>query len=198
MRRKLPIVTLIIIALNVVGLVYELKVGERWATLKYAMYQGALQDGEYLRAVVSAFLHYGFMHFASNMLCLAVYGFDLENKIGPVKYAIIYAAGIAGSALLINFAGGNALHAGASGAIWALMTATLIYNHRHGLNLAYAFRGIALNLVYSFSAGVSWQAHIGGGIAGLIAAFAVCGQNTKKDYYIEPEREYDPESGEDR
>ena len=186
MRRKIPVVTLVILALNVAGLVYEYSVGERTATLRFGMYQGALQDGEYLRAVVSAFLHFGILHFGSNMLCLVVYGFDLENKIGPLKYAVVYAAGIVGSALLIKFAGGNGLHAGASGAIWALMTATLVYNQRHGLNLAYAFRGIAVNLVYSFSAGVSWQAHIGGGIAGLLAALLVCGDNTnRKDYYIE-------------
>lgn len=185
MRRKIPVVTFIILGLNVLGLLYEFKVGQNTAILKYAMYQGALQDGQYLRAVVNAFLHFGFYHFASNMICLVVYGFDLENKIGSVKYAIVYAAGMLGSALLINFAGGNGLHAGASGAIWALMTATLIYNHRHGLNLSYAFRGVVLNLIYSFSAGVSWQAHIGGGVAGLIAAFAVCGQKPQKDYYIE-------------
>ena len=185
MRRKLPVVTFIILALNVIGLIYEYSVGEDMAILKYAMFQGALEHGQYMRAVVSAFLHFGFFHFASNMICLVMYGFDLENKIGPLKYALVYIAGMVGSALLINFSGGNGLHAGASGAIWALMTATLIYNMRNGLSLTYAFRGIVLNLIYSFSAGVSWQAHIGGGIAGLLAAFAVCGRNQDKDYYIE-------------
>ena len=53
------------------------------------------------------------------------------------------------------------------------MTATLIFNVRHGLNAAYALRGIVLNLIYSFSANVSWQGHIGGGVSGLIAAAAL-------------------------
>lgn len=181
-RRKIPPVTFVILVLNVLGLLYEFRTGQQTAIYQYGMYQGALDAGQYLRAVTSAFLHFGIYHFACNMFCLVSYGFDLENKIGPVKFALIYAAGIIGSALLINYAGGNAIHAGASGAIWGLMTATLIYNLRHGLNPAYALRGIILNLVYSFSAGVSWQGHIGGGIAGLIAAFALCGQ--KKDYYI--------------
>ena len=183
MKRKIPVVTILLIGLNIVGLVYEYRVGERHAAFRYAMYQGALEDGEYLRAVVSAFLHYGRYHFGCNMFCLGAYGFDLERKIGAVRYALVYAAGIIGSALLINYAGGHSLHAGASGAVWALMTATLVYNLRHGLNPVYAFRGIALNLVYSFSANVSWQGHIGGGIAGVIAALALCGKK-QPDYYV--------------
>ena len=35
------------------------------------------------------------------------------------KYLLIYITSMLGSALLINFIGGNALHIGASGAIWA-------------------------------------------------------------------------------
>ena len=143
-----------------------------------------MQDGELLRAFVSAVLHFGIYHFACNMICLVSYGFTLENRIGSGKYAVIYVAGILGSALLINFTGGNGIHAGASGAIWGLMTATLVYNLRHGLNPAYALRGILLNLVYSFSAGVSWQGHIGGGIAGLIAALVLCGDNDHKNYHV--------------
>ena len=189
MRRQIPVVTFIIIGLNIIGLIYEYSVGERVAVYTYGMYQGALEDGEYLRAVVSAFLHFGVLHFACNMVCLVAYGFDLERKIGPAKYALVYTAAVIGSALLINFAGGNGIHAGASGAVWGLMTATLVYNLRHGLNAAYAFRGIILNLIYSFSANVSWQGHIGGGIAGLITAFLVCGDQQKRDYYISGDNE---------
>ena len=184
MKRKLPIVTFIILGLNILGLLYQFSVGETVSVYRYGMYEGALQDGEFLRAVVSAFLHFGIYHLACNMICLVSYGFTLENRVGSGKFALIYAAGILGSALLINFTGGNGIHAGASGAIWGLMTATLIYNLRHGLNPAYALRGIVLNLVYSFSAGVSWQGHIGGGIAGLIAAFVLCGDSSRRDYYI--------------
>ena len=184
--KKIPVVTFVILALNVVGLLYEFKVGETRAVITYGMYQGALEDGEYLRLLISAFLHFGFYHFACNMVCLVSYGFALEIRLGPAKYALIYVLAVLGSSLLINFAGGNGIHAGASGAIWGLMTATLIYNLRHGLNPAYALRGILLNLVYSFSAGVSWQAHIGGGIAGLLASIPLCGKKEEYDpYHVE-------------
>ena len=79
--RKIPIVTAIIFALNLIGLIYEYAVGENAAIYRFAMYQGALQDGEWIRIFVSAFLHYGIFHFGSNMVCLVVFGLDLENRI---------------------------------------------------------------------------------------------------------------------
>ena len=174
LKEKLPVATIIIVALNLIGLIYEYSVGEERAIYTYAMYEGALQRGEYVRLFVSAFLHFGLYHFGSNMVCLAVYGLDLERRLGPWRYALIYGLSIIGAGLLINHAGGRGLHAGASGAIWGLMTATVIYNLRNQLNPAYALRGIAINLLYSFSSGVSWQGHIGGGLAGLVTALLIC------------------------
>ena len=153
------------------------------------MYQGALDNGEWLRVLTSAFLHFGVYHLACNMICLVSFGFTLEKRIGPVKYLIIYATAIAGSGFLINYTGGNGLHAGASGAIWGLMTATLVYDLKNKLSAYEAFRCIIINLVYSFSAGVSWQGHFGGGIAGLIVALIMFssanGQNTPPRTYVD-------------
>lgn len=172
-RRRVPLVSLVILALNILGFVYELVVGENAAIYRFAMYQGALQDGEWYRLITSAFLHFGLMHLGSNMICLTMFGFDLETRTSWWRYALIYVVSLLGSGLLINFTGGRGIHAGASGAIWGLMTATLVYNLQNGINPAYALRGIAINLIYSFSAGVSWQGHIGGGAAGLLAALVV-------------------------
>ena len=181
-NKKIPVVTLILLGLNIIGMIYEYKNGENLTMYRYAMFQGALRRGEYLRIVTNAFLHFGISHFLCNMVCLVSFGLSLENRIGPVKYAVIYAAAILGAGILIDQAGGRGLHAGASGAIWGLMTATLVYSLRNGQNPAYALRGILLNLVYSFSAGVSWQAHIGGGIGGLVIALLICGNWSKNRY----------------
>ena len=172
-RKQLPLVSFILLGLNVLGFIYEYTEGERLITYQYGMYQGALEDGEWFRILTSAFLHFGIAHLACNMFCLVSFGFALEKRIGPWKYLLIYAVAIAGSGLLVNYQGGNGLHAGASGAIWGLMTATLIYDIRNNLNAFEAIRCIVINLVYSFSANVSWQGHIGGGIAGLIAALVM-------------------------
>ena len=77
-RRRVPIVSLVILALNILGFVYELVVGENAAIYRFAMYQGALQDGGWYRLITSAFLHFGLMHLGSNMICLTMFGFDLE------------------------------------------------------------------------------------------------------------------------
>jgi len=179
--RKIPVITGVILLLNLIGLIYEYAVGQNAAIYRFGMYQGALQDGQWMRLLVSAFLHFGILHFGSNMVCLVVFGLDLENRMDWWRYALIYLIGIIGSGLLINFAGGRGVHAGASGAIWALMTATLVFNLRNNINPAYALRGIVINLIYSFSAGVSWQGHIGGGIAGLLAALVLTGNGGSTD-----------------
>lgn len=184
LRQKLPVATFIILILNILGLMYEFINGQTQVIYSYGMYEGAIKNGEYLRAIVSAFLHFGIYHFGSNMICLIIYGFTLEKQIGSIKFLVIYLVSIIGGSILIDYTGGNGIHAGASGAIWGLMTATLIYNIKHNLNPAYALRGIIVNLLYSFSANVSWQGHIGGGIAGLIAAFFVCSNDS---FYINAE-----------
>ena len=89
------------------------------------------------------------------------------------KYLLIYITSMLGSALLINFIGGNALHIGASGAIWGLMAANLVYcliTKRKILYMLYAVLAVAGNVVYTFSNGISWQGHLGGAIAGVLMA----------------------------
>lgn len=170
-EKRIPVVTAVILALNLIGYLYELIGGQEEVLLSYGMFQGALEWGEWYRIITSEFLHFDLPHLACNMLCLFSFGLMLENDIGRWKFAVIYAAAIAGAGLLIQYAGGaRALHAGASGAVWGLMFAALVYVIKFHGNPAGILRGIALNLIYSFSAQVSWQGHIGGGIAGLIAA----------------------------
>ena len=174
---KLPIVTFIVLIIKTLGLIYEFEVGQNQAMLVYGMYEGAIKNGQYIRIITNAFLHFGFFHYGSNMICLIIYGFSLEKQIGSIKFALIYIAAIIGGSILIDCKGGYAIHAGASSAIWGLMTATLIYNIKHNINPVYALRGIIINLLYSFSANISWQGHIGGGIAGLIVAYLLFGDN---------------------
>jgi len=177
-RQKIPFVTIGIVVLNVIGLIYEFAVGEDVAVYTFGMYEGALGDGGWVRLFVSAFLHFGIYHFGSNMICLVLFGVSFEKKIGPVKYLLIYFAAIMGAGVVINFFGGQGgIHAGASGGIWGLMFATLVLTIKKHQNPMYVGRGILFNLIYSFSAGVSWQGHIGGGIAGFIMAVLLLSGN---------------------
>ncbi len=46
LRKKLPVVTAVILGLNVLGLIYEFNVGQTRAMYTYGMYEGALEDGQ--------------------------------------------------------------------------------------------------------------------------------------------------------
>ena len=170
---RIPWISLVLIVLNAFVGIYKLAGGEGNILVRYGMIAGALQRGEYLRLILSGFLHTGWLHFASNMYALVIYGFVFERRIPGWKYLLIYIMSMLGSALLINFIGGSALHIGASGAIWGLMTANLVYcliTKRKILYMLYAILAVAGNVVYTFSYGISWQGHLGGAIAGVLMA----------------------------
>ncbi len=132
------------------------------------------------------FLHGSIWHLAGNMLFLWVFGDNVEDALGHVRYLIFYLlCGIAGG--LVYFA--TQLHStspliGASGAIAGVVAAYVMLSpHVHlwvlvlriiPLQLpAYWAIGawIVMNLVLAFSgldSSVAWWAHIGGLIAGAI------------------------------
>ena len=168
----IPWVSVILIILNALAGLYKLAGGQFDVIYHYGMKTGALQHGEYLRFILSGFLHGGWLHFTSNMYALVIYGFVFENRIGRWKYLLIYIVSLLGAALLINFLGGAGIHIGASGAIWGLMAANLIYclYTRKLIFLLYAILSVAGNIIYTFSAGISWQGHFGGAIAGALMA----------------------------
>lgn len=179
--RKLPIVSVVILALNLIGGAAELYFGFDPVFQLCCMYQGALADtAQWYRVFSSAFIHANVMHLLCNMVCLISFGFMLEPRIGKARYAIVYGIGIIGSGVLIHLIGGKGNgHLGASGAVWALMSAafvTLLFRHE---SLTGIFRCIILNIIYSLQAGISWQGHLGGCIAGLLIALILCRGNTR-------------------
>ena len=74
----------------------------------------------------SIFLHGGFLHIAGNMLFLWVFGNNVEDYLGPIKYLLFYLAGglAAGFADVITHTGSDPIPSvGASGAVAAAMGA---------------------------------------------------------------------------
>lgn len=173
--KRLPIVTIILFLLNSIVGIITIKNGLNETLHNCGMYGGALANGEWLRVIFHAFVHLDLNHYFANMTCLLGFGIMLERNIGWWKLLIIYVCGIIGSALSINFFAANGIHAGASGAIWALMFAAVVYNIRYRENIRGSIFCIIINLAYSFSAAeVSLEGHLGGGVAGIIAAIFLC------------------------
>lgn len=164
------------------------------ATQRVMIQLGALDPfrvagGEYWRLMTNAFLHFGILHLALNMYALYIIGNVVEAELGRIRYlALFVVTGWFASAIaywltppVVATAGGLTLQvsAGASGAIFGLFGVFLAYNYRRRHLAFYANRMrqmlmlIVLNMVFTFTIpGISWQAHVGGLVAGLIAGYA--------------------------
>lgn len=143
-----------------------------------------------LTVFTSMFMHGGFMHLAGNMLYLWIFGNNVEDAMGHVRFIIFYLlCGIAAvfGQVLQNPASEIPM-IGASGAISGVLGAyLLLYPHARILVLiplgfyAHMVRlpaGLVLGIWFAIqifsslaadpnSAGVAWFAHIGGFIAGI-------------------------------
>lgn len=135
---------------------------------------------EYYRLFTCMFLHFGVEHLAYNMLLLLFAGDLLEEKVGPVRYLIIYLmGGLAGNLLSFGVSlmtQNMAVSAGASGAIFAVIGALVcIVVKHHGDAPGIDDRGLitmcVLNLMQGFvNEGVDNMAHLGGALGGFLLA----------------------------
>lgn len=170
-KENIPIVTIVLVVfISLLGL-RQLSIGMSSLWDKYAMYQGAIGNNEAYRLITCAFLHADQDHLMHNMITLGIFGYCLENQIGRIRFALLYIAGLLGSSLLINFAGGyGAHHAGASGAIYAVVSATIIIQCVGNRQYFYIIFYVLYDVYYNISSNVSWQGHLGGAIVGIIFA----------------------------
>ncbi len=133
-NKTLPVITLFLIAVNgIVFLVTEL-LGDT-TNAEYMVHCGAMfppliQKGgvQNLRFVSSLFLHFGFLHLFNNMLALYLFGEMLEKLIGKMKFLMVYfLGGILGNVVSYGFGGDDVVSAGASGAVYALIGAIVVW-----------------------------------------------------------------------
>jgi len=130
-----------------------------------------LVEGEWWRLISAAFLHYGPVHLAMNMLVLYLFGPALESVLGSARFLMVYlAAGLAGSAGALVMSPDSAT-VGASGAIYGVFGAILLLE-RQG---TYVFGGsvlplLVVNLAITFVVpGISIGGHLGGLAGGALA-----------------------------
>jgi membrane associated rhomboid family serine protease len=209
-RRSFPWVMLTILLLNVLAFVFELGVGDTEALDNLFLAAGVVPV-EFTRGVLvgpspplgmpwttlftSMFLHGGFLHIASNMLYLFIFGDNVEDRLGHLRFLLFYfLCGIAAGLTHIAFNANSALPSiGASGAIAGVLAAYLrLFPHAQVRTLIFIgpivlvpriaaafliifwfatqfFSGItSLGATTDQTSGVAVWAHIGGFIAGLI------------------------------
>ncbi|MER6713119.1 rhomboid family intramembrane serine protease [Streptomyces sp. NPDC000877] len=146
-----------------------------WPPAPYLPTQG-VAGGEWYRMVTSMFTHQEIWHIAFNMLSLWWLGGPLEAALGRVRYLALYLnSGLAGSALAYLLTSPDTATLGASGAIFGLFGATAVLMRRLNYDMRPIIALLVINLIFTFSPGfnISWQAHIGGLVAGVAVGYAM-------------------------
>lgn len=129
-RRPLhrPVVTSVIILINVLVFVLELQSGEAFVT-RWSAVPAEISTGHHLVTLLTAmFMHASWSHIIGNMLFLWVFGPEIEDAMGPGRYLAFYLIGgvVAMLAQVAVSPASTVPNLGASGAIAAVMGAFLI------------------------------------------------------------------------
>jgi membrane associated rhomboid family serine protease len=219
-QRGFPIVNITIIALNILMFVAQLLIGDPltngWSLVPKEITTGQDLIGNiavpgfndfiplyaaplgipFLTIITSMFMHGGLLHIGSNMLFLFIFGDNVEDNLGSLKYLLFYlCCGFGATAAQIFLGGPDSVipNLGASGAIAGVLAAYLIMfsqaRIRVLLTLGYFFTTtsvsalimigiwivtqiVSITLLQSEAGGgVAYWAHVGGFATGLVLAF---------------------------
>lgn len=164
--QKLPWCNIIIIVLNVLVFLYT-------ASFAYSQndaivnagalsWYAVLEQGQWYRLLTCMFLHSNLEHIFNNMLILGYVGSCLEEKIGSIRYGILYlASGILAGCASMGYnmlQNDNVVSIGASGAIFGVIGAMLfVVLARRNEEDRYTVRQIAVMAVLSLYGGLTSQ-----------------------------------------
>ncbi len=203
--KNIPIINNLLIGINVVMFGVQLMQGSDLAFQRFIYYHGLVparyalsgwSDGSTGFKQVSSllsfmFLHGGFLHLLGNMWSLYIFGDNVEDRLGPLRYIGFYllCGLISGLTHVLLNAHSTAPTIGASGAVAGVMGAYFLLHPRSRILTlipiiiipwfveipAFFFLGIwfliqVFNASSSFGAasGIAWWAHIGGFVCGMI------------------------------
>ena len=193
--RRRPLLTWGLIAINLAVYFFlsQNTVMNQEAIQRYALIPADISAGRHLDTLItSMFLHANLLHVGGNMLFLWIFGNNVEDQLGEIKYlALYFASGIAGSLLQVYLNPSSPIpNLGASGAISGVLAAYVLYfpgarvlTYIAPIFLvtirAFVFIGYWI-LLQAFQAflnigvtggGVAFFAHVGGFAMGFVLAF---------------------------
>jgi membrane associated rhomboid family serine protease len=201
-RRTFPVITYVIIALNVAAFLYQLALAQGEPAIFQAIVQRyglvpytltVAHDTQRLPTLItSMFMHGGFMHLGLNMWMLHIFGDNVEDALGKVRFIVFYlTAGIFAAIAHVLIDPSSTLPmVGASGAISGILGAYIrLFPKARVVAVlpifiifivrelpAFWFIGVwfLLQLIEGFgsldsstSEGIAFFAHIGGFVAGV-------------------------------
>ena len=197
-RRTTPVVTFVLIGLNVLVFLVELSGGDQFITeWAFVPERFSAHPAANIATVFSAmFMHGGWLHLGGNMLFLWIFGDNVEDRLGHAKFLVFYLlAGIAATLAQFALAPHSSVpNVGASGAIAGVLGAYILMFPQSRVNVLLGRQIVAMPAVIVLGmwivlqlvsgvgtiaytdesanvGGVAYMAHIGGFAAGLLMAF---------------------------
>jgi len=198
--------TWLLIVLNIGAFLWEVRLGAQGGSAAITAFVSAhsfdpsalaaspFSPRVWLTILTSMFLHAGWVHIGGNMLYLAIFGNNVEDRLGPWTFLAFYIA--CGIVAALAQAAGSAfapsLMLGASGAVAGVLAAyLLLFPHARVLTAVWVFIFVELARIPAWvlivvwfllqlasglgtigpataqSEGVAYLAHVGGFLAGL-------------------------------
>ena len=178
-RAVAPSVTNLIIVITLLVFLLQLLPGIGGTVTDALLYAPLYSTGlalEPWRLLTVALVHSpsSLFHIAFNMIALWMFGQQLEGMLGRGRFIALYLISALGGSVAVLYLPylSNGPVVGASGAIFGLLGAFFVLVRKLGGNATGLLVIIGLNLAVGFFIGtVSWQAHVGGLIAGALTAF---------------------------
>ncbi|MHB9862541.1 rhomboid family intramembrane serine protease [Streptomyces sp. YIM S03343] len=197
-----PLVTYVLIGLNVLGYLAEVvrpSVVDRFAMLGarlvgpdglYYVWQSGyptgyhadgVVGGQWERMLTGAFLHlppsagtFGILHIVMNMVTLWNLGRVVEPLLGRLRFAVLYLLSALGGSVLVLLVAPGTQTVGASGAIFGIGAAYYVIARRMGADMQSVNRFMAGLLLWLLLSAMytSWQGHLGGLLAGGLVTLA--------------------------
>jgi membrane associated rhomboid family serine protease len=155
--------------------------------------QAAIGLPVWFTILTSMFMHGGLMHLVGNMLYLWIFGDNVEEVLGHLRYALVYVAcGIAASLSHIALAPNSLIPSlGASGAIAGVMGMYIVWFPQNQVRvlamrtitrmpalvvigfwiILQLFLGAGQLTSMGKQGGVAYAAHVGGAVAGIVFGF---------------------------
>ncbi|MEJ2147852.1 MAG: rhomboid family intramembrane serine protease [Chloroflexota bacterium] len=200
-----------IIVLNVIMFMIELAGGDPFITRWSVVPADIVAGRNWITILTAMFMHAGWLHIIGNMVFFWAFGPEIEDVMGPLRYAVFYLLGglIASSAQIIAQPTSTVPNLGASGAIAAVMGAFLITYPRDRIRtvlllgwfiqVAFIPAIVLVGLWFLIqlfselgavaqvqSGGVAYMAHIGGFAFGALAARLFESRKRRSEQGLEP------------
>jgi membrane associated rhomboid family serine protease len=194
-RKKFPLVTAILLIVNVVVFGLEIARGpafiERWAFVPARFEANPL--GHWYTLFTALFLHGGLLHIASNMIYLLIFGDNIEYRFGYLSFILFYfLSGAFGNLTHMLFSPGATTPViGASGAIAGVLGAYILLYPKRRVRVLMLYTILQLPALIVIGAwfilqllsslamfsgateagGIAYLAHVGGFVAGFLMTF---------------------------